>query len=194
MGLQTKGKNLLWLNVSSGVLKWKDGTANGYLGRLVKIQIKDELDFNKKPIKKVKVNMVDGDQVAIIAFPLRGFFAVGFLNQIGRIDVGRTFEVGVYGSTVNERSSNCALRQDGEKPKADDSTVHPEKVKVGDDEIWDYSKFVPAFMTMVDEVNAKLDGLPDIAELRKGTIFASDATDHKPAKDTQLMDEDQIPF
>lgn len=196
MGLQTN-KEILFLNVSCGKLvnKKREVSSPGYEGRLVAIRRKVE-NYEGKDNEKVELKMVDGNELAIIGFTADTFFTIGFLDKIRKINVSRPFVFGAYGSKSNEKVSYCSLSQDGNQIRLDkegESEIpQPTKVTVAKNTVMDYTEVFGVLDAEVARINAELDALPDIGQLRNGTVSSKPA-ETKEAE-SEPVESDEIPF
>lgn len=193
MGLQVQ-KDVLFLNVSCGHLvnKKREVSSPGYEGRLVGIRRKVER-YEGKDNEKVEFRMVDGNELAIIGFTADSYFTVGFLDKIRKVDLSRPFVFGVYGSKTNEKVSYCSLTQDGNQILLDKESEIPQPVAVmvGKNKVMDYTEVFAVLDAEVARITAELDELPDIDQLRTGTVSPKLV---EAAETSEPVESDEIPF
>lgn len=169
------GGTSTYLSVSKGFLvnKKKGIQFRGYVGYLAGLE-KYEDEYNGKPMMKWKLRMKDdkSDEVVTIQFLDESWFSWGFFARIGKVDLKKPFHLGLSGSEENEKVTFCWMKQNGETVKKDESFPKPKKVKIGNQEVPDWT-----------EVHKAIEGIT--AKLK--TDF------HTPAP-TQEEKSDDLPF
>ena len=166
MGIITR-ENLLYLNVSCGVMKNKQlpNPVNGYCGRFSGIREKKG-EYEGKPTCKIEVRMKSTDEngmyeTAVVQFTKEGWYALGFFARIRNVDIKLPFTIGVMPAKQNEKMSFCYLKQDFiDKVEADKSFPKYEMVKVGDKDIQDWSKPLAAMDEIMKFLNDSIKPTP----------------------------------
>ena len=138
MGLNSNSDSM-FLNVSCGKLinKGKNIEARSFSGKILSIKQVDDT-YEEKTIHKIKVEISDGDESAIISFTENSWYAKGFFQRIHKADLTKELVLGVSGSDKNEKISFCWMKQGDNVIKKDESFVLPPKVEFNGEKVTDW--------------------------------------------------------
>lgn len=136
------GGTTTYLSVSKGFLvnKKKDLQFRGYVGYLMGLE-KYEDEYNGKPLMKWKLRMKDdaSDEQVVVQFLDESWFAWTFFARLGKIDMTKPIQLGLSNSDENEKVTFCWVKQSGQVVKKDEAFPKPVKVKLGNQEVPDWT-------------------------------------------------------
>lgn len=186
-----EGGNMIYVNVSCGFLQNKKANppikSRAFTGFLLSLDRQAD-DYEGKEIMKIAIKMKDDktNELVMIKFTEDTWFSFSFFARLQNIDLEKAFTLGVSGSDDNEKMSFCWMRQAGKKIEQVEM-LKPEKVKVGNNEVYDWGPFLEVIAGLMIDINSKTTGpVKDVSEPE------SDANPHAAADELPI--EDDLPF
>lgn len=184
-------KNILYLKVTCGRLIHKKGgviTHNfgGYEGTIIGIREREN-EFEGKKLLNIEVKMKDttSDEIVIIQFNKKAWFALGFFARIKKIDFTKPFTIGVLPSEQNEKMSFCYLKQLNLNIKKDDYFPKYATIKVSGEDVQDWTYPFEEMNETIKYISEK------ISPFEKTSTELAELTE---AKSVPSSNEDDLPF
>ena len=119
-------------------------TVESLTGQIFNVYANED-EYKGQKTKKICVSFCwDGDVHNSITFSEQGWFSYSFFSRLKNINIKEPVEVGVTPSTKNPKMNFAWMKQNGIEVEYDKNFIKPEKIKVGEVEINDWSKFSEA--------------------------------------------------